>query len=157
MRTRNWAAAILTAVLIFVGTLQYARSQDHECKVVGWEVFSTNTPGGGGQLKSEGLTGERTPWSISTPAPSTGGSGVVNIIVRYYCCKECRDAALKKEREDRDKKKDPPKKKDVPKGGKAPAGPNVPSFDPRFYELDKDGKVVPKKPKGDDPKRSNGG
>lgn len=148
-KTRRWAAAFLTAIAMLTATTQVARAQDHECKVVGWEVFSTNTPGGGGELKSQGLTGERTPWMISTPAPSTAGSAVTNIVVRYYCCKECRDAAIQKDKDEKKKKKEKDdKKKELPKGGTPP---DVPTFDPRFYEL-KDGKVVPKKPRDEDQK-----
>jgi len=103
--------------------------------VVGYEVFSTSTPGGGGTMESQGLTGERTAWFITHVAP--GNAGVVNMVVTYYDSKESLDKAKEKEKEKEKKKKG--KKTDE----KKPDPPSVPTYDPRFYEY-KDGKLVPK-------------
>lgn len=67
----------------------------------------------------------------------------------YYHCAACRDAALKKQREDAEKAKEAAKakaaaKKAAKSGAKPPVGPDVITFDPRTHEL-VDGKVVPKK------------
>ncbi len=139
----------LAAIMFLGSTLPAFAVQEGACGVVGWEVRSTNTPGGGGELHTVGSSGVSSPWSIATPAPTVAGSAVINIVITYYHCKECRDAAKKKQ--DEDKKKADEAKKGGKKGGKKPAdkkppqGPDVPTFDPRTHEL-RDGKVVPKPP-----------
>src|SRR5215468_6202231 len=94
----TWALAL--ALLLAQAGAAQDKSKDG---VVGYEVFSTSTPGGGGTLESQGLTGERTPWTISHGAPSL--PGVVNIVVTYYESKESRDKAKEKEKEEAKKKK----------------------------------------------------
>lgn len=131
LRTIAWALA-LTLLLAQAGAAQ-DKSGDG---VVGYEVFSTSTPGGGGTLESQGLTGERTEWTITQMAPA--GPGVVNVVVTYYDSKESRDKAKEKEKEKEKKKKDRKKT-----SGKDTDGPSIPTYDPRFYEY-KDGKLVPK-------------
>jgi hypothetical protein len=128
MRVFNVLAALVIAVLL-AGTFLAQGGG-----VVGWEVFSTSTPGGGGEMQSQGLTGERTAWFTSRAAP--GQAGVANIVVTYYASKEDLDKAKAAEKKAKDEKN---KKKAEP----ATPPPDVPTFDPRFYEL-KDGKVVPK-------------
>lgn len=129
LRNMAWALAL---ALLLAGM---AAAQDKgNGGVVGSEVFSTSTPGGGGTLESQGLSGERTPWSITHAAPSL--PGVVNVVVTYYDSQESRDKAKEK---DKDKKKKDEKKKDK----KESEGPSVPTYDPRFYDY-KDGKLVPK-------------
>lgn len=145
-RARNILAMAAALLIILVGNTP-AIADEHG--VVGQEVLTSNTPGGGGGLTSAGLTGERTPWSIAQPAPTTGGTGIINIGVTYYHCKECRDAALKKQKEDAEKAKEAAKAKAAAKkaaktGAKPPVGPDVITFDPRTHEL-VDGKVVPKR------------
>jgi hypothetical protein len=129
MRLFNALAALV------IGALLAGSVRAQGGGVVGWEVFSTSTPGGGGEMQSQGLTGERTAWFTSRATP--GQAGVVNIVVTYYASKEDLDkakAAEKKAKEEKNKKK---------KAEPATAPPDVPTFDPRFYEL-KDGKVVPR-------------
>jgi hypothetical protein len=124
--------------------------------VCGWEVRSTNTPGGGGELTSQGVTGTATPWSIAEAAPTTAGTAVVNLVIRYYHCEECwkkaKEDKKKSEEEAKKKKEEEKKKKKKARDEKPPLGPDVPTFDPRTHEL-KDGKVVPKDPKDVKPGR----
>lgn len=155
MRLVRKLAALLACFSMLTGAIAPAFAQGDEHGVVGWEVKSTNTPGGGGGLTSQGLTGESTPWAIAEAGPSVAGTAVVNIVIRYYHCEECWKKAKeeKKKKEEEAKKKkadDKKKKKDGDK--KPPQGPNVPTFDPRTHEL-KDGKVVPKDPKDVKPGR----
>lgn len=126
-----WALA-LTLLLAEAGAAQDKNNDG----VAGYEVFSSSTPGGGGTLESQGLTGERTPWSITHVAPSLPGA--VNVVVTYYDSKESRDKAKEKEKEQNKKKKD-----DKKRDGKKSDPPPVPTYDPRFYEY-KDGKLAPK-------------
>src|SRR5215471_14640933 len=125
----------ITWALALVLLLAQAGAAQDSSGVVGWEVFSTSTPGGGGTMESQGLTGERTAWFITHMAP--GNAGVVNMVVTYYDSKESRDKAKEKEKEKEKNKK--AKKSD----GKKSDPPSVPTYDPRFYEY-KDGKLVPK-------------
>src|SRR5215472_540420 len=125
----------ITWALALVLLLAQAGAAQDSSGVVGWEVFSTSTPGGGGTMESQGLNGERTAWFITHVAP--GNAGVVNMVVTYYDSKESRDKAKEKEKEKEKNKKG--KKADE----KKPDGPAVPTYDPRFYEY-KDGKLVPK-------------
>jgi len=131
--TIAWALA-LALLLAEAGAAQDKAADG----VVGTETFSTSTPGGGGELVSQGLDGERTAWFISHVAP--GNPGVVNVVVTYYDSKESRDKAREKEKE---KEKEKKKKADKKKDGKEPDRPPVPTYDPRFYDY-KDGKLVPK-------------
>ena len=123
----------ITWALALVLLLAQAGAAQDSSGVVGWEVFSTSTPGGGGTMESQGLTGERTAWFITHVAP--GNAGVVNMVVTYYDSKESLDKAKEKEKEKNKKVKKSDGKKSDP--------PSVPTFDPRFYEY-KDGKVIPK-------------
>jgi len=133
--TRTGLSAIVIAGML--GCLAPAMAQDTNPDLpVGYEVFSTNTPGGGGELQSQGLTGERTAFAMSDAAPAA--PGVVNVVVTYYASKEALDKA-KAEKKKRDEEKK--KKKEI----KEPArGPDVPTYDPRFWDY-KDGKLVPHK------------
>ncbi|MCH8275199.1 MAG: hypothetical protein IH851_10455 [Armatimonadetes bacterium] len=137
---------LVAAISILLLTLlaSAAAAQD-EHGATGSEVFSTSTPGGGGQLQSQGVNGEKTPWFTSKSTAAL--PGVVNVVVTYYHCEACRDKAVeeaKKEKEqekengDQDKKKKDDNKKDEP-----PPGESIPSYDPRFWEY-KGGKLVPK-------------
>lgn len=164
MKTRqnSWrqrAVQLFCALNLMLATALPAFAQEPEAHgVVGWEVRSTNTPGGGGELTSQGVTGQQTPWMDVQIGPTTAGTAVTNMVITYYHCKECRDAAKKKREEDKKKreeekkKKEEERKKKAEEGKKAKSGakaPDVPTFDPRTHEL-KDGKVVPKTPKSQD-------
>lgn len=116
--------------------------------IVGWEVRSTNTPGGKGELVSQGVHGQRTPWMTVRAAPTTAGTAVVNIVITYYHCQADRDQAIadEKKRQEDEKKRREAAKASGGKSGAPPVGADVPTFDPRTHEL-RDGKVVPKDPK----------
>lgn len=160
------AVAISAMVLVNCATVRVAQAQgDAPPKPCGWEVRSTNTPGGGGELKSQGVTGKETPWFTTDIAPSTAGSAVVNIVITYYeseedmlkakeIKKKKAEEAKKKREEEKKRREDERKKK---KGAKAdnppkpPQGADVPTFDPRTHKLDENGKVVPIPPKQESP------
>lgn len=134
-RTHMAMLSPIAFLIALLGSAGKAQAQD-ERGVVGWEVFTTRTPGGGGQPQSTGLTGERTDFPLAVDAPTTAGTAVTNITVLYFDSAESRDKEKKRREEARKAKHPkPPVKKSNP--------PNVFSFDPRFYEL-KDGKVVKK-------------
>src|SRR5689334_8693334 len=85
--TRATSRAVFIAALLagFVATATPAGAWQGDGPV-GWEVFSTNTPGGGGELESQGLSGERTEFALSQPGPALPGCATV--IVTYYRTKE---------------------------------------------------------------------
>ena len=84
-----WTIAWALALALLLA--QAGAAQD-SAGVVGWEVFSNSTPGGGGTMESQGLTGERTAWFTTHVAPSN--AGVVNMVVTHYDSKESRDKAI---------------------------------------------------------------
>lgn len=161
-----WIGMAISAIALSSISPAYAQG-DNPPKPVGWEVRSTNTPGGGGELKSQGVTGKKTPWFLVKNGPSVAGSAVVNIVIVYYDSKEDLEKAKeldkkKKEEEDAKKKggkKDDGKKDDGKKddGKKAPPKPktknpgDVVTFDPRTHRVDENGKVVPIDPKQKSP------
>lgn len=174
-----WTLGALGALTLCCFSTAQAQGPEAPPKPVGWEVKSTNTPGGKGELVSQGVTGKKTPYAKAKAAPSTAGSAVINILIVYYDSKEDLDKANeleKKEKEEAKKKKaekttqsgatavpdggkkdggkgdgqpQPPKKGD---GKKDPAKQPEP---PPVITFDprthelKDGKVVPKVPKQD--------
>lgn len=156
MKTRNesWikrGVHLICAANLVLATILPAFAQEPEAHgVVGHEVRSTNTPGGGGELTSQGVTGQQTPWMDIQIGPTVAGSAVTNMVITYYHCKECRDAAKKKREDDKKKREEERKKKEEERKKKRGAkAPDVPTFDPRTHEL-KDGKVVPKTTKSQD-------
>lgn len=162
MQRNSWqrrAIQLFCALNLILATALPAFAQEPEAHgVVGWEVRSTNTPGGGGELSSQGLTGRETPWMDVQIGPTTAGTAVTNMVITYYHCKECRDEAKKKREEAKKKREEERKRKDEERKKKSEQGKtdkpkpkpaDVPTFDPRTHEL-KDGKVVPKTPKSQD-------
>ncbi|MCH7903121.1 MAG: carboxypeptidase regulatory-like domain-containing protein [Armatimonadetes bacterium] len=137
------AASLLMTTTVATAQVPPTNAQA-EHGVVGHEVFSTSTPGGGGQLKSQGVNGKKSSWYISSTAPAR--LAVTNVVITYYHCKECRDKAKaerkklidlkKKEKADNKKKKDEPMKKAPPKGK------DTPTYDPRFWKYE-NGKLIP--------------
>ncbi|MFI5384752.1 MAG: hypothetical protein ACHQ50_01410 [Fimbriimonadales bacterium] len=133
--------AVVGMIALITALASQAMAQD-KSGVVGWEVLTTGTPGGGGELRSTGLNGKKTDYPLAVQAPTTAGSAVINITIQYFDSKESRDVE-KRRREEAEKKREEDKK-EKSSAGPQPEPPNVPTFDPRFFELI-DGKVVPKK------------
>lgn len=164
MNTRNktWlrqAVNLFCAVNLTLAAALPAFAQEPDAHgVVGTEVRTTNTPGGGGELTSQGVTGQQTAWMDIQMGPTTAGTAVTNMVITYYHCKDCRDAAKKKREDEKKKREEEKKKKEEERKKKAEEGkkdkpktkaPDVLTFDPRTHEL-KDGKVVPKTQKSQD-------
>src|SRR5688572_17131077 len=106
-----WARLSPLLATIAILTLPLtALSQEETHGVVGSEVFTTNTPGGGGQLQSTGLEGTKTNFPLAVDAPTTAGTAIINVNVQYWHCAKCRDRE-KKRRADEKKRAEEAKKK----------------------------------------------
>jgi hypothetical protein len=132
---RATATTMTMAILLLATSVRVMRAQDGEGGhgQVGQETFSNETPGGGGQLESQGLDGKRTEHRMTATVVTPG---VIHVLVTYYDCADCLGEAKKKAEDEKKKKAEKKDKKpDVP-----PVGPAVPTYDPRFFEL-KDGRL----------------